>query len=83
MKWMHGELLDREKVTFPFRYSFDDDMTPQQCVEKIQTCFIRGSVVLWIEEGFIPKDTERFGDFTMAEPNEFSELTVEFRPDPK
>ena len=58
MRWAHGELLDEDNVVFQFRYDFDTNLS--KTIEKIETRYMPGSMVLWIEEGFLPEDTSRW-----------------------
>lgn len=81
LKAMHGELRTPEGKVLQFRYHFADGTAPDDAIATITTRYVRDSVVLWIRDGFIPEDTSQWGDWTMQEPDEFTELEVVFVPD--
>lgn len=81
MKWFHGEVCSETGEVFKFRYGEPDHTSIHQCIHNIITRYLKHSnvTILWIEEGFIPKDTEEWGGWEMMEPDEFTELVVEQR----
>lgn len=79
MKWFHGEFRDKTGAVLKFRYGESDDTSASQCTHNIETRYMNGVTVLWIEERFIPENTGDWGGWGMAEPNEFTDLIVEQR----
>lgn len=60
MKWFHGKVCDETGEVFKFRYGEPDDTSVQQCIHNIKTRYLKDHnvTILWIQEGFIPGDTE-------------------------
>ena len=83
MKWFHGEFRDRTGKVSKFRYPESDDTTARECIHKIKTRYMEdnGITIVWIKEGFIPENTEIWGGWSMAEPDDYAELVPEQRID--
>jgi hypothetical protein len=60
-----------------FRYSSQEPTTAEEFVKVIKERFARNSVVLWIDEGFTPKDTSEWDpDIWLLEEPDWSQGTL-------
>lgn len=75
MRYWHGEMILENTLT-QFRYSRPDTDKPDDVISYIVGMF-PCAVVKWIRPGFLPADTEAWGEWSMREPDEYTQTAVE------
>jgi len=77
MTWFHGEMALEDGQVTQFRYSTNEPVTAVQFISVIQDQYMKDSVVLWIEEGFTPRDPSRWDpDLWLIEEPDWSQGTI-------